>query len=335
MSQLPVQYVKRGMWVNVEEGPILGRIITTNSRSGTLVVAILAVITTFGIGYLWNIIAFSYHQMRVNSRPTDSLMRQQQALLRTEPTPGTLVSHWLKLGWTWRHNARNSLRRSLPQVLICFLFAIAMIAVSLSTSYIVSTSNVQVLVQSPLCGPMEDMLQRADGSTNPAASIYLLGIRAEAASYSGDCYSNLSHSGMPERCGSFIRPNIQLNAHRIACPFQETLCTKVTDPGMSFDSGPVDLNSGFGLNLPDRHRVQYRRRTNCGLIDIKGRYTVTNVTATEDLPKDKIYRLYLGARAQKGDNITFEVRASIQKHERQFVTKYAPAVDSPTVSISR
>ena len=58
MAQLPAKYVERGMWVNEEEGPVFGRVITANSRTGTLVVAILAVITAFGTTHLWNLITF-------------------------------------------------------------------------------------------------------------------------------------------------------------------------------------------------------------------------------------------------------------------------------------
>lgn len=75
----------------------MGRNITTDSRTGTLVVAILAVITTCGTTNLWNLVTFCFHQYRVNSSHTDGLFRQQQALLRTLPTPSALTSDWVKL----------------------------------------------------------------------------------------------------------------------------------------------------------------------------------------------------------------------------------------------
>jgi hypothetical protein len=48
MSQVDSQYVKRGIWTNLDEGPIMGRTITTDSSTGFLLVALLAVLSTLG-----------------------------------------------------------------------------------------------------------------------------------------------------------------------------------------------------------------------------------------------------------------------------------------------
>jgi len=48
MAELGDRFVKRGLWTNVEQGPVLGRTITTDTRSGTLIVALLAVLSTLG-----------------------------------------------------------------------------------------------------------------------------------------------------------------------------------------------------------------------------------------------------------------------------------------------
>ena len=319
MSQLPSQYVKRGTWVNVEDGPILGRVITTDSRTGTLVIAILAIAMGFGTTHLWNIITFSYHQARFNSRPFDGLFRQQQALLRTRPTAGALVSDWLKLWWIWRDRAENSFLRSLPHLLLGILFTTATIAISLSTSYIVSTTDVQVLVESPLCGPSLDLEERPTGRS--AATEYSRGVQAAALSYAEDCYFNLTQSTASNRCTSFIRPNIRFRKERVACPFTNNICAKIENPALSFDSGLVDLNSGFGFNLQAKDGVKYRRKTTCAVIDVKGRYSIVNDTNKETCGQDNRWRLHLGKIKGAPYNWTMEISAA-QRNVPAFMIQY-------------
>ena len=82
MSRILPKYVKRGMWVDQEHGPVMGRIITTDSQTGNIVVALLAVTTAFGMTHLWNLVVFAYHQIRTRN-VANGHVRQQQALLRT------------------------------------------------------------------------------------------------------------------------------------------------------------------------------------------------------------------------------------------------------------
>jgi hypothetical protein len=48
MSELNARYVKQGLWVNEAQGQIMGRTITTTTQTGTIVVAILAVLASLG-----------------------------------------------------------------------------------------------------------------------------------------------------------------------------------------------------------------------------------------------------------------------------------------------
>lgn len=97
MGQVPAQVVKKGLWVDVEKGPITGKTIITDTSTGNIVIAILIVRTGFGIAHLWSIPLFGIHQIRANGQAQDALFRQQQALLRTQPPPGSLLMDWLKL----------------------------------------------------------------------------------------------------------------------------------------------------------------------------------------------------------------------------------------------
>lgn len=48
MSELQSRFVKRGLWVDHSEGPIMGRTITTDTKTGTILIALLAVLASLG-----------------------------------------------------------------------------------------------------------------------------------------------------------------------------------------------------------------------------------------------------------------------------------------------
>ena len=61
MSGIDSLFVKRGYWVNLSAGSVMGQTITTDARTGAFVVALLAVVTNLGMAHLWHILTFIYH----------------------------------------------------------------------------------------------------------------------------------------------------------------------------------------------------------------------------------------------------------------------------------
>ena len=45
---LDPKYVHRGLWVDVDRGSVMGKTITTDTGTGTLIVSLLAVLVTIG-----------------------------------------------------------------------------------------------------------------------------------------------------------------------------------------------------------------------------------------------------------------------------------------------
>jgi hypothetical protein len=47
MSELELdsRFVKRGYWVNLSKGPVMGQTINTDTQTGAIVIALLAVVT--------------------------------------------------------------------------------------------------------------------------------------------------------------------------------------------------------------------------------------------------------------------------------------------------
>lgn len=48
MTEVDSRYVKRGLWVDLDQGPVMGKTITTDTKSGTIVVAIVALMASIG-----------------------------------------------------------------------------------------------------------------------------------------------------------------------------------------------------------------------------------------------------------------------------------------------
>jgi len=299
----------------------MGQTITTTTSTGNLVVALMAVLTTLGTSHLWNLVVFGYHQIRVNSRHRDGLQRQQQALMRTLPAPSTLLAGWLELWWVWRRRVRRALLRSILLVVVAIIFAVIIVVVGIFSSYLVDSTNITVLVQSPYCGPID--YEGVDTDDNRTAHVnwevwqnaYSDKIAEIAALYARDCYIN--RTAVPERCSIFTHPTIPLFQTRTSCPFKGSICKNVSQPGFVSDTGLLDLDDHFGLNLNTENNMKFRRTATCAVIDLEGHYDVLDTSnSTEahvkkylgrDLYEEEQYRRYYlgetrGANFTKGAN---------------------------------
>ena len=194
-------------------------------------------------------ITFAIHQSRADSRLADGLFLQQQALLRTLPMPSSVVADGLKLWWSWKGKAGRPFVRSIFLVLLAAIFTVATLAAGIFSSLIVKSSNVVVLVSSPFCGAIL-----------PPTPAYEAAVKKLGDAYSSRCYGNADRSGA---CEIFLRSEIFLTLQNASCPFHASMCTHTP---VSFDSGLLDVNDVYGLNLPLRDRVQVRKKTTCAIL---------------------------------------------------------------------
>ncbi|KAF2677350.1 hypothetical protein K458DRAFT_396047 [Lentithecium fluviatile CBS 122367] len=243
MSRLQPDFIKRGFWINLEDGLLMGRIITTDTRTGNLVIAVLAVLTAFDISHLWNLLTFLHHQLRVNSNTSD----------------------WLKLWWTWRNHTDGGFRRSWLQVSTGTVFTLATVAVGMFASYVVCSSSAQVLVNSPYCGPLDRNWFDDEPSSIGVSTDYMLQV---------DKLNRTSD-----------KPRFQNDAQLL-------------------DSGMLDLNDAFGMNLADRDHVKLRKKTSCAVLDTGGRHLIVNgsdgLTNCAALPNEQFLVTELGDTARSG-----------------------------------
>ncbi|KAF2270405.1 hypothetical protein CC78DRAFT_132130 [Lojkania enalia] len=288
--ELDTRFVKLGTWTNFDQGPIIGKTITANARTGTLIVALLAVLSTLGTAHLWNLVAFCIHQLRADGRLADALFLQQQALLRTLPPPSTLVADVFKLGWSWRNKTRRPIIRSIPLILLALIFAAATLAASIFSSLVVDSSNLAVLVNSPFCGRMTVLLPPA--------------MHSITESYERQCYGNGSRPGT---CNVLSRPRIPIAIQNASCPFNSTICAHAA---VSLDSGLQNIRDLYGFNIPSDHSLQIRKKTTCAVLSTEGRTDISDAANTEVadsfvVSSGEYLALYYGSQVVDFESFTF------------------------------
>lgn len=276
MSEVDAKYVKRGVWINIDQGSILGRTLTTDTRTGTVIVALLSVLSALALAHLWSVFLFVCHQTRARGGPADGLFRQQQALLRATPPPSSLLADWLKLWWLWRGNTKRALSRTVMPLLLALLFACGTIAAGIFASYVVNSTDLEVLVHSTACAPFDIYNISAENFVKNINGImfYQLDTLHIAKEYAQDCYKDeKSNQSLSSRCSAFVQANVPLPYERVDCPFDKKICMDGPLSAVQIDSGLIDAAKVFGWNFRHRDRVRYRKRTTCAPLRYDGEYS--------------------------------------------------------------
>lgn len=210
------------------------------------------------------------------------MFRQEQVILRSLPPPSSLAADSAKLWWTWRKTNKNASTRSLAHTLAATVCAAGFIAIGILSSNVVSTSDLEVLVDSSHCGLFNaTRAELASVRTQPAQVVAL------ATPYAAECYDD--HKVVPARCRAFVNPRVSFSTERVACPFSPEYCTgtifndSALLPAVAFDSGLIDVNRAFGMNLPKNEAISYRRRNTCTVLPLQGHETVLDAKL---LPKE-------------------------------------------------
>ncbi|KAF1967212.1 hypothetical protein BU23DRAFT_301286 [Bimuria novae-zelandiae CBS 107.79] len=270
MSELDDRYVYRGVWVNQKDGSTMGCTITVNANTSTIIVALLAVMSTIGATHLWSLLLFFSPQQRAFGAPKDALFRQQQALLRTSPAPGSFLVETIRLWWIWRRKGHVLLRCLLP-ALLSLLFAASTLTAGVFSSAIVSSSNIEVLVNSPYCGFRN--ATRYFDKHGSFQNDYVSTCESIGETYAWDCYAAIEDS--QSRCKNvFSQLRIPVTVQEVERPFVTSMCAPKNSSAM--DSGLLDMNEHFGFNLGASDLVKFRRRTTCSVLSAGGYLTVVN-----------------------------------------------------------
>lgn len=217
--------------------------------------------------HLWHLITFLIHQLRATGRPEDALFRQQQALLRTLPSPSSVMADTVKLWWAWRGKAKRPFLRSLVLLIVAILFTVATGAASVFSSLVVDTTSLEVLVKSRNCGwayPVrmfeKSMIRPTKETSDPYANL---------------CYTdgaNKSATNLPSICNSLVKRELPFETTRVPCPFNDPSACEPNLDSVRFDTGLMDVGTSFGLNLQKSDGVKFRRTMTCSLMAINTKY---------------------------------------------------------------
>lgn len=286
----------------------MGSTITTDTRTGTIVVALLAILCSLSMAHVWHLVIFFIHQSRSARWHTNAIFRQQQVVLRTLSPPVGLLTDFAKMWWAWRSTdapAPSLWRRSLPLMSLATLFIAATVATGIFSSYIVDSSNIDIVVDSPFCGTLE----RTHSTMNLIGN-YTPPIKRLAQEISDECYQNDEPTSA--RCRIYPRTQITFGAEKTDCPWEPPMCDRPGQNAISVDSGLLHLNSGFGLNLPWEHPVHFRRKDVCSVLPLENRTSIIPATAfpfysRPPLPQEELLLISLGNFSSHGEwsNVSF------------------------------
>ncbi|CAI6342197.1 unnamed protein product [Periconia digitata] len=299
MSEVDDSFVKLGFWIDRSRGDVMGQTITTTGSTANTIIALLTVLITIAMSQLWSLFAFLYHQARTppKGESRDGLFWQQQALLRTLPTPTSLFFDSLKVWWAWRRISKRAFIRSMMPIFMALLFAVGAVTSSIFSTYVISTSDLRVAINSPHCGLLNYSSVVERGGVNTPESSFMPLLK----SYVKDCYQ--AHGHLPARCrDAFVEPNITFSISPADCPWEQNttcLARKNESPAILMDSGHIQ-GSQFGFNTVAHSRINFRKKTVCSIMPMGERLKLKKLSPEymtglrrEPLPNERFWQLVL------------------------------------------
>lgn len=97
----------------------------------------------------------------------------------------------------------------MAQLFLGLAFSLGYVAVGVFSYFVVDSTNLQILVESPYCGPLKFNTMQPDYySRYQKLRVYEANVAAMAKAYAEDYHR--STGPRPTRCNTFTRPNIPL-----------------------------------------------------------------------------------------------------------------------------
>lgn len=265
-----------GVWTNWSHGSIAGLTLTTTLQNGGLLIAFLALFTTFTGTCFWTIVSFAIHQNMSRKIPQSALYHQKQAILRNSETSTAALWRLSRMSWAWRKVVvPPALLRSvsLPLVLSLATFC-AFSTAGVFSSRVATTRGGEVLLVGDRCATLNSSLFTEQNYR--VAQSYIASRTRASANYESVCYRK---SGSADSCRKFVRDTLPVTVTTgISCPFpgKNKICHSPT-AALRLDSGFLNSHSDLGINSPPSSRFLYRTVNECAPIRSEG-YTYRNST---------------------------------------------------------
>ncbi|KAF2723767.1 hypothetical protein K431DRAFT_301299 [Polychaeton citri CBS 116435] len=298
--------IYQGVWYNHAAKQL---ILTLDVRSGGFLSAAIVTWVNFAAAATWTIWRWAlYRSTSTSENDTTVFYQQRQALLRNSSGAAGTVGDLFKLGFSWKGHRIRFLGSSVLQIIACIIIFSIWTVCGLFAPYIYTKAQGDVLIESPpFCGTLD--YTNVDYSNMTIVNLFRADDVAyvnEAQAYVQQCYDASSTS----KCHDFPRATIPFTTTSLdSCPFGTfDVCMSLNSTPIKFDTGLLDSNLDFGMNVVEHQRVQYRRVTTCSPIQTSPFVTIFNTTGTEEEdqypPGTVLLRYNYGPDAR--NNWTFE-----------------------------
>jgi hypothetical protein len=221
----------------------------------------------------------------------------------------------IKLWRAWRKRANQPLLRTTLLFVLALLTTVGTITASIFSSFVVDSSNLVVLVNSPYCGAPEPERLLGRGS-------YVSKVGEIASKYGPECYQDLESMNQtaPRACGAFTDRNISFSATvSKVCPFHEGMCIAGSrGTSVSMYSPLLGTNTDLGMNPPAGNGVQYRQNTMCAVLLLEGRTQQRNVLSmfmafgrAPYIPGEQAVSIHHGSTDPEGGGLSMQYKLAV------------------------
>lgn len=253
-------HVYTGAWTNWSQGKVFGATLTTTPANGSLLIAFISLFITLVGTHFWRIGCFVFHHVYSTEASRDGLHHQRQAILRNSANGASGLWSLSQVLCAWRTTASRPFSRILPLVIFTLITLGAFAVASTFSSRLSTLTGNAVLISPGNCG-IPDISRNQDLTVaaqvlNPYSSERM----SSSANYVQQCYMDRSVTQ-----GCLVFPKKSLPAHPVrnaTCPFSESIC-KSQNTNLLLDTGYLDSNLDFGINMPRDENWLYRRIMHC------------------------------------------------------------------------
>jgi len=269
-TDIPYDKVYLGAWVDQSKGSIKGAQITVTPTGAAVVVAFLALFVQYSGQKLWEILCFSWYQIRLSHKPKTALQYQQDVSLRNNASPSQSFSYLIQIAWSWRQHHRTGWNSKWWNIAILpttmpLLFLVLLITAGILSAYIVQNSDVTILINGDNCGiwqvPTRESLSAHHNNFIVESARYIRKTHEFSRQYADSCY-NKTDASRSSACQKFTQPSLPYTSTLDAdCPFNITTCV-YSNANLRMDTAQLDSNNVFGVNYKTNN-IRFREVVTC------------------------------------------------------------------------
>ena len=293
--------VYTGLWRDWRyDFPLNHRITLSGFASNALIAVIGIWVGTFTTAWVWSVIAYIIHALRVH-RPRDGIRAQHQIVWRNDADPLTAFKDnlWIcGLNWspaspfsppapgTSTSNGRFRMRTSTAATLPLMIWAGFIVAAVFAPKVADPNGNVMLSAKPGNCGILQyPESQETIDDAVPQYATKILNDTLSARAYAQTCYSRKFSSSRSAACNFYTVPTLPYKTVSVLgnCPFS-------LDSNQLFANGPyaaapseyhnssylmytnlLDSSTHFGINAPPQDRILFQKNVSCSPLSLTNR----------------------------------------------------------------